>query len=36
VPQEVIEHSRKMAENWKALCQKYPLVSAPAKASAAR
>ncbi|HEY1266597.1 MAG TPA: dihydrodipicolinate synthase family protein [Candidatus Binatia bacterium] len=36
VPQEIIEHSKKMAENWKALCRKYPLVSAPAKASAAR
>src|SRR5438045_2735303 len=36
VPQEIIEHSKKMAENWKELCRKYSQESIAAKASAAR
>ncbi|HEX9445923.1 MAG TPA: dihydrodipicolinate synthase family protein [Candidatus Binatia bacterium] len=36
VPPEIIEHSKKMAENWKNLCRKYPLESAAAKASGGR
>jgi len=34
IPQEVIDNSKKIAAYWKKLCEKYPLVSEPARKTA--